>query len=383
MTAHARAAAPAWLAWLRRYERALSVAWLGLVALALLALALPPSRRYVLGHLEGLSDRWDLRWDRRLAHGEQLVAAKRFREAVPFLERLERDWPAPSAEHRRDTGHEQILRLLARSYEGLGKNQLTMKTYDRLIAFDRNNYDSPFLKGEAARRLLSGWAIAPEARDGYAAALKLFPVHLPSLRGYIDYYSDRGEWHPIVDAYQAYLDAFLLAPVRVALRDTVLGAGLPTDGRMHAIEFDLPHPADSVTIFPGSFITALDSISAGGGLRVGSAARANAVPVPLTAMRPEGLQGAAPNVWRPVSDSTAMHLALPAGTTHLRLVMRSFKPMDRALWTIVALSYHNLVNDTGRVAAEARTALFEKDDQADAALAHPWWARAGLPGATP
>ena len=61
MTTHPAHLAPPWRSWLRRHERTLSVLYLGLVALACLAMAAGPTRRLFLNGLQGLSDRYDRR----------------------------------------------------------------------------------------------------------------------------------------------------------------------------------------------------------------------------------------------------------------------------------------------------------------------------------
>ncbi len=376
-------AAPAWRLWLRRHERTIAAGYLAAVALAVVLLLLPPTRHFTLGSLQSLSDRWDRRWERRLAEGERLVAAKKYQRAAVYLEQLARTIPAPSNEHALDAQHEQVLRLLAQSYEGLGKSSRTMAIYDRLVAFDPNNYYNVFLKGQAAQRMLSGWAIAAEARDAYAAALKIFPNHLPSLRGYIDYYSDRGEFHPIVDAYRAYLDAFLNSTVTVTVGDTTLFVPLPVDGRAHDVVITLPRPrAESITLRAEGYPVAIDEAAAMPLAVVGAARARKEIAISLAGIRRAGMTVAPHGAWLPAGDSASMTVPLPQGVAleQVRLVMRLFKPMDLPLWVIVARSFHNLLDEQGRDSADARTVVFPKEVDADAAMMRPWWSRSGLLG---
>ena len=381
MTSHA-ASLPAWRSWFRRNERRIAILWLALVALAMAVLVFPPTRSALLGKLQSASDRWDGRWALRIAQAESLIAAERYEDAARFLERLDRRYPAPSVEHARDAEREHVLRLLAQSYEGMGSGRRTMAAYDRLIAFDPNNYHSVYLKGRAAERMLSGWAIAPEARDAYAAALLIFPNHLGSLRGYIEYYADRGEYLPIRDAYRAYLNAFLLAHLTVTAGDSTVTVTVPADGRSHEIDVDLPRTdASMLRLTLERFPFALDSVSVRPAQRVGDTRPRADIALPASAIARTGMVPAERGAWRPDGDSAAVTIALPSresGTQRVRLTMRVFKPMNRALWVIVARSFHNLLDDAGRDSAAVRTVLFPEEEEADAALMAPWWATSGL-----
>jgi tetratricopeptide (TPR) repeat protein len=375
---------PAWRAWLRRHERSIALAYLAMVALAAVLLFFPPTRHQLLGALQGVSDRWDARWERRLAEGERLVRAGRFEEAATYLENLDRAFPAPSAEHARDQEREHTLRLLAEAYEGLGRNTRTMATYDRLIAYDPNNYHSVFLKGQAAERLLSGWAIAPEARDAYAAALLIFPSHLPSLRGFIEYHADQGEFIPIVTAYNDYLDAWLSTNVTITVGDTAVTVPVPVDGRAHELTIGLPRAADAITVSADGFAFALDQAVTVTAAVTGSSGGARAIPVPASSIRNRGLTAGDHGAWLPLGDS-AVGLVVPISgdAAQVRLTMRVFKPVNRALWVIVGRSFHNLLRDAAGDSARARTVLFPGEGEADAVLLRPWWARSGLGRAIP
>lgn len=378
----APASTPAWRAWVRRHERRLAVAWLLMTAGVVAVLAFGPTRARALGTLQAASDRWDRRWDLRRAYGSRLLASGRLEEAAAFLERLARDYPAPSAEHGRDVEREQVLRMLARAEEGLGRNARTMAAYDRLIAFDSLNYYNWFLKARAAERLFSGWAVAPEAREAYGRVLERFPNHLPSLRGVVAYHADRSEYPEIAAAYRAYLDAPLLLPVEVAVGDTVLDVPLRVDGRPHAVVLALPRPhAESLAIRPLGLALALGPAAAVPARTVGG--RAAPVPVALAAPGARAMTAGAHGAWLPDDSTARLVLAFPraaAGLAEVRLTVRAFKPVDQALWALARRSYRNLLDAAGLAAADSVTVPFTRTDAADDVLLARRFARYGLAG---
>ncbi len=361
-----------WLDWLRRRERALALGWLAATFLGLAMLAAPPVRVPVLGVLQGIVDRWDARWSRRLAEGERLLAAGDTAGAVAWLERLDRVFPARTSRHARDMERERLLVALARAYEAAGRTRLTMETYQRLVAFDSLNYFNHYELARAAERLLSGWAVALEARDGFAAALRLFPSHLPSLRGYVDYYIDRGDFAPVAQAYRAYLDAALVEPIEVRLGSAAVAVRVMADGRPHHVVVPAPVPGARVDTahLASAFPLAVEHIEVVGaaqvgrpGPRAGASARLDTEPV------------------LPADDSARIAVRLPplaGGLGELRLRVRVFKPVDAPLWTLVARSYRNLLDGAGLREAAARTAPLPTAVAADRLLRGTGWARSGL-----
>ena len=370
---------PVWRVWVRRHERTLAALWLAAVGLLLLALAIPRTREAVLYRVQALSDRWDARWTSRLAWGDSLVANGRNAAAAAYLERLDRAFPARNVRHVRDKQREHLLYLLARSYEALGHKRQAMATYNRLVAFDSLNYYNHFLRATAAERLLSGWAIAPEARDGYASTLKIFPNHLPSVRGYIRYFSDRSDWHPVVDAFHAYLDAYLAQNVTVRIGDSLVSVMVPVDGKPHPVSVAMNAPSAVIRISADGFPFAVDSAVVLPALRVGVAGPQTVTPLRLAGSG--GLESNDAGAWRPVADSGALAYALaPASAgAELRFVVRLFKPVDRALWEMVALSHRNNMDHAGIPLDAARVVVFPNAAAADAVLEHLPSARDGLP----
>ncbi len=377
MKPHPVHVAPAWRTWLRANERPLSIVYLGFVALACLAMAAGPSRRYVLGHLEGLSDRYDQRWDRQLAEGERLVTSHKYVQAIAYLERLDRIFPAPSPQHARDQQREHLLRLLSQAYEGAGHKHKAMDVYDRLIAYDPHDYVNIALKAAAARRLLSGWAIAAEANAAWDSTLKVFPNHLPSVRGRIDFYNDKGEWIPITTIYRGYLDAFLLERGSVAAGGVSREVPFLVDGHPHVVLVDLPEAAaETATVRTGGYPLAIDSISVTPPQRVGQSRPLGTLIVPTTAIQATGMHRTAVGAFLPSGDSSVLRIALPAGASggRLRMVVRVFKPVDEDTWDLVSHAYQQILTPTELAADSARSVPFATPAEADAVFARQRWA---------
>jgi tetratricopeptide (TPR) repeat protein len=368
----------------RRYERLLAAGWLGLLLLGAAALAITPVRVGALGALQSAVARWDERWTRRLAVGEALVARGAYAEAARYLERLDRAFPATDVRHARDKQRERLLLLLGRSYEALGKKGRAMATYDRLVAFDPLNYHNHFERARAAERLLSGWALAPEARDGYAEVLKLFPSHLPSVRGYVDYYMDRGEFIPVVQAYRDYLDAFLVQRVEVRLGGDSVVALLQVDGLPHEVVLPLTAPAggaETLAIRSGGFAMRVQQITLLPATVVGAMKAGVEVDVSPRPSAISGFETAEQGALRPTEDSSTAAYplpALPTGIAGVRLRVRLYKPVDDELWQSVEKSFHNLLDEKGLAAAVDRTLPLGSAEFADNVIAHQGWALEGI-----
>jgi tetratricopeptide (TPR) repeat protein len=371
------------LAWFRRHERRLALAWLTGTAMLLLAFLLPPSRDRLLTLVQRGADRWEARWTDRLHTGQRLVAERRWAAANAYLTRLDREFPARNVRHGRDKQREEVLRLLAQAQEAEGRSSRTIQTWERLVAFDSLNYANHFGLAQAAERLLSGWAPAVEARDGYAAALRIFPSHLPSVRGYIEYYAARGEFQPVVDAWRDYLDAWLVQPVRITVGDTTIAVRVPVDGLPHDVDLAFPHPGTGLAelrLVTDGFAINLERVELEPAARVGVADLIVARPIDLTPLVAAGAHrvGAA---WLPDSSNAALVLSLPAGTpplARLRLRLTLFKPVDQALWARVRTSYRNLLDQPGLARAEARTVPFPDAASADNVIERLPWATEGL-----
>ncbi len=370
-----------WLDVLRRHERRLSVAWLVGVALLFASFVPTRTRLFWLNGLQAVADRYDQRWEQRLDVGARLVEAKRYEEAVTYLSRLDAEYPARTSRQGRDKEREYLLRLLAQSYEATARKGKAMATWERLVQFDSLNYRNHVYYAQAAERQLSGWAVAIEARDGYVRALDLFPSHLPSLRGVISYYADRGEWREVTATYRTFLDAFLLVHLTLRVGDQIVDVPVLADGRPHALDVALPAalPAGwSGDVMLGSSIypVAIEQATLVGPLMVGRADVRDSVPLSMTATRSDFMTRSGSG-WVPADSSAALRLPVAAssGVARVRLTVRVFKQLDASLWKVVQKSYRNLLDADGLADAVARTAPFASPDDARRAFERwPEWA---------
>lgn len=365
---------PRLLGWFRRHERALAAAYLVVAGLAIAVLAIAPARVALLGRMERAADWWDDRWTRRLGRAEALVQAGRWDEAAAYLERLDRVFPAQNVRHGRDKERERLLELLGRSYEAQGRRARAMAVYQRLVAFDSLNYRNHFLEAEAAGRLLSTWAEAPEAHDAYRRALERFPSHLPSVRGVIRYYLDRGEFIPVVRAYERYLDAFLLQWVAVQAGGQTAMVPVLIDGLPHAVRVTFPEPVDSagpLAIATGGFPFRVERLAAGLAPRAGYAEPAGLCELEAGPWHLDEVAAMPGGIFRPLAETGSIRRLgpLPRGTVELRLTLRLYKPVDAWLWAAVARSYRNLLAERALAAAEARTVPLPSAAEADQVIA--------------
>jgi len=359
--------------WYRRHERALAAGYLVVAAAVGAGFVLAPIRVRALDRWQAVVDWWDARWMRRLREGERLLASDDSVRANTYLARLDREHPATNVRHGRDKEREFILGMLGKSYERLGKSNRAIETYQRLVAFDSMHFRNHLALADASARLLSGWAEAPEAKDAYAAVLRIHPSHLPSVRGYIRYYQDRGEFLPIVAMYRTYLDAHLVQGVVVSVGPDRVTVPVLVDGRVH--DYDLPldgvaDPAGVVRVETAGFAVRVERVALVTAARVGRAAPVAEMVLDASNPTARAMTPTDRAAFRPDGPDGALEFAVPGGAmvTRVRLRLALFKPIDRALWSLIDKSYANLLQEDARAAARARTVLFETAAQADSVM---------------
>lgn len=361
---------PAWREGFRRHERAVAWTWVALVAGFLALLVLPPTRQWLLGRVETGVRASEARWTSRLEEGERLLAAGAYTLAEQRLETLNREFPARDVRHGRDKEKERLLLALTATYTRLERKGRALRAAQALAAFDPLNYRNHYALALVSDHFLSGWALAPEARDAYAAVLAIHPSHMPSMRGYVAYHAARGEWPEVRRIWQVYLDAFLLQPVTLRVgRDSATVAAHAT-GLGQEVEFLLPAGAtgDSLRFDARGMALALDRVTLVHPLRAGTAGR--------RADQPLALAG-------PLRGDTGLAVPLPDGSGELervRVSLRLFKPADKALWNSVAAAYRNLLDWDGLAEVQARFDLLPRAGLADSVLGRQEWATEGQAG---
>jgi tetratricopeptide (TPR) repeat protein len=366
-----------WRAFLRRHQRRVILGYLALVGLGLAVMALPPTRRRLLTGLEQGVRWWDARWMRRLDQGAALLAEGSVDAAVDYLSRLDAIHPATNVRHARDKERERLLRLLATGYERQGRNGRAIETYQRLVAFDSLNYRNHLELARAAERLLSGWALAPEARDAYQRALTLFPAHLPSVRGAIDYFMDRGEFIPVVTIFRSYLDAHLVQYVGVSLDDRRHEVGMLVDGVARDYELTLagqgalridtgglPFQIDRIELIPAARVGVPDVIA----------------PVAVAGSAGFGVEPLAGGRFTPTDSVSGVRVQAPANfaVQRVRIRMALFKPVEAAPGAGGTKTNRNLLDHAGLEAAARRVIPVADARAADQMLGRLRWAREGL-----
>ena len=225
----------------QRNERRLIVAWLAGCA-ALLALV---AWAIAFGGAERTIEAWDARWVPRIDRAEALMRSnggskETLTLAAAELEAIDRDFPAQFIKHRLDRERERILGLLGECYVGLDRKKHAIATLERLVAFDPKNYDNHFRLAEAQRHFADNDA----ARKSYEDVLAIHPTHLPTLKALIGMDDFGSLYAQVVDDYEHYLNAWLLARVRVSFGERAVELDVPVDGREHVVEGVLELPAD-------------------------------------------------------------------------------------------------------------------------------------------
>jgi tetratricopeptide (TPR) repeat protein len=343
--------------WIQRHERTAFVAWLLGCALAAGALA---SWGLVANGAERVVDALDSAWVRQLDVIAADVRAKRYEQALPRLERLDRECPAVFVKHRFDKERERLLGLLAKCYVELDRRRLARETLQRLAAFDPRNFDNHFQVAEAERAFGDDLA----ASAAYGQVLAIHPTHLPSVQAAIELAHAAGDHAAVVEAYERYLDAWLLAPVRLRLGDQVVELETLVDGREHVVEGTLVLRAGwsgELCVETSGYSARVAEIEIHAPLLAGVAA-----PALTTAVLPDagwsatGGTAAAPGeiAASGVASGLCGSAAAPEqGAARVRLQLALFKALPPALWSQVSTSYENQLagEALARAAARSRT----------------------------
>lgn len=357
-----------WRAGLSRHRRTLLGAYVSLLGLLLLGLAVAPTRERLLTGIEAAVDAWESRWSPRVEHGEELVATGRYEEAVDYLERLDRQFPARDVRHARDRERERILRALGRAYAALDRQGRALGAFARAVEFDPLDYRNRLELARAAAR----FGDTDVAQRQFREILAMRPSHLPSLQAVVAHLYDEADYEGVVRVFEDYLGAFVVHHLVVRLGTGADTVPVQVDGRFHDVvaRFSRPvGPARTLTLAPGPYAAELGSLTLEGGDEVGRADR----PTPSlsesgrwttrTALvrsdreaeeLPTGeTVGSSPTGERLVVELGEAPPDIVTATLHLRLL----KPIDLPTWSLVEASYRNLLDFAGLTGARRRSFL--------------------------
>jgi tetratricopeptide (TPR) repeat protein len=329
--------------WLQRHERGAIAIWLG--GCALLVAFLAAWGLWANG-AERVVDALDGAWVRELDALAAEVRARRFEEALPALERLDRRCPAVFVKHRFDRERERLLGLLARCYVELDRRRLARETLQRLVAFDPRNFDNHFQLAEAERAFGDDAASA----EAYRQVLAIHPTHLPSVQAAIELAFAAGDHAAVIGAYERYLDAWLLGEVRLRFDDRVVELEALVDGRERVLEGAVVLPAGwsgGVCVETGGYSARIAEIEL-----VAPPLAGLALPAESSIVRPAGDwvaaggAGAAPGELAATASDSRLcgpAAAPPQGAARVRVRLALFKALPAELWSTVARSYRNQI----------------------------------------
>jgi tetratricopeptide (TPR) repeat protein len=219
-------------AWVRQHELALIRGWLAAAALVLVFLAL---WGVLLGGADRVVDAWNARWPAKIDRCADLMARGDLLAAAQRLERLDARFPAVSVKHRLDQQRERLLGLLAQSYQELGRKRVCLETHQRRIDFDPRNWRNHF---DQANALVHFTELAA-GLDAFARVTRIHPTHLPTLQEVVRLHFEAARFEEVVLAYEAYLEAWLLAPITLRFGEHSQEVEVPCDGRRHEIDVPL------------------------------------------------------------------------------------------------------------------------------------------------
>lgn len=313
--------------WIQRHERGLIVAWLAACALVLAALGV---WGVALGGAERAIDRFDNAWVAQLDRAAAELDDGRFDRAASRLERVVRSDGVTSVKHRLDKEHERALSMLARAYAASDRKSRALATLDELVEFDPRNFANHFQRAATLR----GFGDTAAAREGFEAVLALHPTHWPSVEAWIDMAFDGGLYEPIPAFYERYLDAWLLARLRIEAAGVETWFETQVDGHAHEVAIPLAlatGASGAVRIDTFGFSARIEALEFLPPLHVGELRCGPSVE----------LEGGDVDAFDRTSGLTLSGFEAPLGVESVRVRLTLYKHLTDDTWTQVSKAFAN------------------------------------------
>ncbi len=349
--------------WIQAHERRLIVAWFaGWIVFfgAVFAWGI-----WARG-LERVVVAWNARTGERLAHAEQLIAAKDWEKAKLELIALDADHPAIQVKHRLDKERERVLELLGLCFEETDHKKKAIATLQRLVAFDPRNWHNHFVLAET----LAHFNEHDLAEAQYREVLRIHPSHFPTVSALTGMLYDVATLYAkVVELHQQYLNGYLLAPVELRFGDRKVVFDVPVDGNPHALEAPLELAAGfsgDATIATHGYSVRIGALELIAPEHVGvvdapqpvvvdgasgwSAQDADAIPAGEVAALSQdaryerGLErpvSAGPGQFAAKNTKSSFHRRVdaPLGASRVKLELTLYKHMDLDTWAKIVNSY--------------------------------------------
>lgn len=318
-------------------RRLLIAGYLGLLALGLLVIGLPPLRAAAAARVEQVMRSVQGGWIERVDRGEALVDAGRYEEAIAYLTALDDRFPARTNRHALDRERERVLHALGRAYVATDRKGSALDAFRRAVLFDPRNVENHF----ALARTALHFAEPEEALLHLDRVLAIHPSHRGALSAAVALAFEDGAYARVVERMESYLDAFRVHPLPVSVGTDTAWSRVPVDGRVHEVRVPLPATARAARVEIRPDHPGLEVLAAFAEGRA-FAGRAGAAGDSATIAREDGL----------------LRVELPGppgGTAALRLTVRARAPVDAETWEQVRTSYRNRLAHEALEAAERRT----------------------------
>lgn len=313
--------------WIQRHERALVASWLAGCALLVGGLAV---WGLALNGAERAVDRWNSAWLASVERAAEELESGEFERASARLEMVVRSNGVKSVKHRFDREHERALGLLAEAYVAQDRKGKALATLDQLVAFDARNFDNHVRQAST----LLHFGEDDLARDAFERVLAIHPTHWPSVEARIAMEYGAGAYGPIPGLYERYLDAWLLARLRLVAGERDLWIEVQANGLAQEAqaEFTLDGGwSGPLALETRGYSARVESLELLPPLRVGEFARRASVV----------LAGGDVTASDTSSRFEFGEVAVPDGAQRVRLKLTLFKRVTPQTWAQVRKAYQN------------------------------------------